>query len=53
VRLSFHLPGAFAHANRLCLTTFATFDAGAHKAEEAQEEEGVELHGLYGGFAVG
>jgi hypothetical protein len=41
------------------LTTFAAFDAGADKAEEAQEEEeGVELHGLYGeylygGFAVG
>jgi hypothetical protein len=53
VRLAFHLPGAFGHANRVCLATFAAFDAGADKAEEAQEEEGVELHGLYGEFAVG
>tara|TARA_R110002003_G_scaffold702_5_gene21121 strand:- start:15165 stop:15287 length:123 start_codon:yes stop_codon:yes gene_type:complete len=35
------------------LTTFAAFDAGADKAEEAQEEEGVELHGLYGEYLYG
>lgn len=53
MRLAFHLPSAFGHANRVCLTTFAAFDAGADKAEEAQEEEGVELHGLYGEYLYG